>query len=245
MELPEPPWRSAQRKPARQPLSRDLIVDTALKLLEKEGLDALSMRRVAQALNTGPASLYAHVRNREELCELMFDRILGDIDLPKPDPARWRGQLKDLCLAQVKAMVAYPGIAQVVMNAMIPTGPNSLRHGEAMLGFLRAGGLSERHAAFAFDALGLYCKAFAAEVGIWQSAGVDQTDIADRVRQMVDYMKSLPPGTFPNLLAIGPLFSGDTARDRLEFAIDTFIAGLVGGADGGGVAGVLDAGARE
>jgi AcrR family transcriptional regulator len=227
VELPEPPWRSAQRKPARRPLSRDLIVDTALALLEQEGLDALSMRRVAQALDTGPASLYAHVRNRDELLELMFDRILGGLELPTPDPGTWRAQLKDLCLAQIGVMIAYPGIAHAVMNAMIPIGPNALRHGEGMLAILRAGGLSERHAAFAFDALGLYCKAFAAEAGIWKSADYDQAEMAERASQMAEYMRSLPAGTFPNMLAIGPLFSGDTAGERLEFALDTFIAGLV------------------
>jgi AcrR family transcriptional regulator len=226
VELPEPPWRSTQRKPARQALSRDLIVDTALALLEKEGLDALSMRRVAQALNTGPASLYAHVRNRDELCEMMFDRILGELDVPTPDPEHWREQLKELCLTQVRAMIMYPGIAQVVSNTMIPVGPNALRHGEGMLAILRAGGLSERHAAFAFDALGLYGKAYAAEASVWKSADFDEAEMAERGRQMTEYMNSLPSGTFPNLLAIGSLFSAETARERLEFAIDMFIAGL-------------------
>jgi AcrR family transcriptional regulator len=226
VELPEPPWRSAQRKPARQPLNRDLIVDTALSLLEKEGLDALSMRRVAQALQTGPASLYAHVRNRDELLELMFDRILGDLPLPAPDPERWRAQVKELCLAQVHAMLAYPGIARAVLNAMIPIGPNALRHGEATLAILRAGGLSAREAAFAFDALSLYCKAFAAEAGIWKSADFDPAEMAERARQMADYMNSLPAGAFPNMLAVGEFFSGETAYERLGFALDTFIAGL-------------------
>jgi AcrR family transcriptional regulator len=226
VELPEPPWRSGKRKPARAPLSRDKIVDTALGLLEKEGLDALSMRRVAQALDTGPASLYAHVRNRDELCELMFDRILGEVDVPQPDPGRWREQLKELCFGQVRAMLAYPGIATVVMNAMIPIGPNALRHGEAMLAILRSGGLPERQAAWAFDALGLYGKAYATEVASWQSADLDQEAMVQRGRQIAEYMRSLPAGTFPNLLAMGPLFSAETAHERFEFAIDTFIAGL-------------------
>jgi AcrR family transcriptional regulator len=224
VELPEPPWRTGARKPARQPLSREKIVDTALGLLAKEGIEALSMRRVAQVLNTGPASLYAHVRNRDELFELMFDRILGEVEVPRPDPQRWRQQLKELCFSQVKAMITYPGIATVVMNAMIPVGPNALRHGESMLAILRAGGLSERQAAWAFDALGLYGKAYAAEVTSWQSG--DAQELAERGRQMSEYMQSLPPGTFPNLMTVGPLFSGETAHERFEFAIDTFIAGL-------------------
>ncbi|MEV4317935.1 TetR/AcrR family transcriptional regulator [Actinocrispum sp. NPDC049592] len=227
--LPDPPWRSGQRKPARRPLSRDLIVDTALRLLEKEGLDALSMRRVAQALDTGPASLYAHVRNRDELLELMFDRVLGTLEIPEPDPERWREQLKALCLAQIQAMLAYPGLAQAVINAMIPIGPNAMRQGEGMLAVLRAGGLSERDAAFAFDALGLYCKAYAAEASIWRSPDLDHAAMAERARQMTDYMNSLPPNAFPNMLAVGPLFSAETATDRLHFALTTFIAGLARG----------------
>lgn len=224
VELPDPPWRTAARKPVRQPLSRDKIVDTALGLLAKDGIEALSMRRVAQALGTGPASLYAHVQNRDELCELMFDRILGEVDLPEPDPARWRDQLKQLCADQVEAMVTYPGIATVVMNAMIPLGPNALRHGDTMLAILRSGGLTERQAAWAFDALSLYAKAYAAEVTAWRDSSGEE--MAQRGRQVAEYMRSLPDGTFPNLVAVGPLFSGDTARERFEFAVDTFIAGL-------------------
>src|SRR4051812_33822069 len=75
-EVPAPPWRKRRKvAPPRQPLSQDLIIDTALRVLRAEGLDAVSMRRVAQELDTGPASLYAHESNKEELLELMLDRI--------------------------------------------------------------------------------------------------------------------------------------------------------------------------
>ncbi|GAB3875763.1 hypothetical protein GCM10029964_020800 [Kibdelosporangium lantanae] len=97
------------------------------------------------------------------------------------------------------------------MNAMIPIGPNALRHGEAMMAILRAGGLSVRRVAFAFDALGLYCKAYAAEASFWQAADFDQEEMAARAQQMSDYMTALPAGTFPNMLAAGQLFSAETA----------------------------------
>jgi AcrR family transcriptional regulator len=196
-----------------------------MAILEKEGIDAVSMRRVAQALDTGPASLYAHVRNRDELCELMFDRVLGSVEVPVPDPERWRAQLKDLARAQVRAMIAYPGIAKVVMNALIPVGPNVLRHAEAHLALLKAGGLSDKAAAYAFDALGLYCKAYAVEASAWQSGEVDRAELAERGRQLGEYLNALPDA-FPTMHAIGPLFSADTAAERFEFALDAFIAGL-------------------
>jgi AcrR family transcriptional regulator len=224
--MPEPPWRTARAKPAKQPLSQQLIVDTAMKLLASEGLAGVSMRRVAQALNTGAASLYAHVRNREELYELMFDRVLGDLELPEPDPKRWHEQLKDVMRRQVRAMIEHPGIARVVMETLIPIGPNALRQGEGILAIMRAGGLSARDAAFAFDALGLYAKAYALEVSRWQAGDYDPDELAERGRQIGEYMSALPPDAFPNMLEVGPLFSAETAWERFEFAIDAFIAGL-------------------
>lgn len=221
--MPEPPWRPA-RRPVRQPLGRDLIVDTAMEILAAEGIDAVSMRRIAQALSTGPASLYAHISNKEELYELMFDRVLGGIELPEPDPERWREQLKELCRAEVRAMTRYPGIARVMTEMLIPVGPNALRHAEAALAIFRAGGLSERDAAFAFDALSLYAKAYALEVSRWHQS--DAGELAERGRQISAYMSALPPDAFPNLLGIGPLLNEHTAEERFEFAVDAFLGGI-------------------
>lgn len=231
MEVPDPPWRSARRKPVRKPLSQALVVDTALEILAKEGLDAVSMRRIAQALDTGPASLYAHIGNKDELVELMFDRVLGEVTVPEPDPANWREQVKTVARAQVRALEANPGIARVVMETLIPVGPNALRLAEGLLAILRAGGLSERQAAFGFDALGLYVKAYALEVSRWQAGEFDPDELAERGRQVEEYISSLPPNSFPNLLAIGPLFGEETAVERFDFALEVFLRGLAAVAD--------------
>src|SRR5262245_40912566 len=98
MTVPPPPWRRApnpRRPPEKPVLSRDLVVKTALGILAAEGFEAVSMRRVAQQLETGPASLYAHVANKEELDELMLDAVLGDVPALEPDPARWTEQVKE------------------------------------------------------------------------------------------------------------------------------------------------------
>lgn len=226
VEMPDPPWRTARTRTAKRPLSQELILDAAMKILAAEGLGAVSMRRIAQALNTGAASLYAHVRDKEELYELIFDRVLGDVELPKPDPKRWREQLKEVLSRQVRVMIEHPGVAKVVMETLIPIGPNALRQGEAMLAILRAGGLSARAAAFAFDALGLYAKAYALEVSRWRSGDFDPEKLAERGRLIAEYMAALPPDAFPNMLEVGPLFSEETAWERFEFAVDAFIAGL-------------------
>src|SRR3954469_16951746 len=100
-ELPHPPPSSRRARPAKPALSRDLIVDTALELLRTEGYEATSMRRVAQALDTGPASLYVYVANRDELLDLMLDRAIAQVPLPELDPSRWREQLKEVMHGQV------------------------------------------------------------------------------------------------------------------------------------------------
>src|SRR6201996_4789803 len=75
----------------------DAIVSTAFVIVEKEGYEALTMRRVAAALETGPSSLYAHVVNKEDLDELLIGRLSAEIDLPEPDPTRWRQQVVRVC----------------------------------------------------------------------------------------------------------------------------------------------------
>jgi AcrR family transcriptional regulator len=229
---PRPPWqRSSQRKPARAPLTQELIVDTALAVLAEEGIDAVTMRRVAQGLDTGPASLYAHVSNKEELHELMADRVLGEIPLPEVDPAKWRAQLKELLSAQFAALVRYPGIARVVMAIMIPAGPNLLKLGEVTLALLRAGGLSVRHAAFGCDVVGMYVKAFAQESSDWRGGLADRPEIKRRAEELGAYLAALPRSAFPHTIAMNELFSEETSRERFEFGLDILLDGLAARAE--------------
>ncbi len=211
----------------RRSLSQDLIVDTALELLGKGSLDAVSMRRVAQELGTGPASLYAHVSNKEELHELMLDRLLGTLPRPAPDPGRWTEQIIEMARAQLKMLTSYPGIARVGLETIVPAGPNALAYGEAVLAVLRAGGLPDRVAVLAFDTLSLWCAAFAFEVGAARSGDVDPEQIAARGKEIGAYMAARPT-QFPNLLGVGPILSGATPEERFEFGLDVFLAGLVG-----------------
>ncbi|WP_084144975.1 TetR/AcrR family transcriptional regulator [Amycolatopsis jejuensis] len=229
MTVPPPPWRrtpSPRRRAAKPMLSQELVVKTALEILAAEGIDAVSMRRVAQQLDTGPASLYAYVANKGELDELMLDAALGEVPCPEPDPARWTEQVKEQIRHQISAMMAYPGIAKVAWQTPIPVTPNSLLQGEIMLRLLRAGGLDLRQATFAGDALGTYAKAFAYEASGWTFGDYDPAEMDERGQQMSAYMQSLPADMFANLLQAGQFFNADTSEARLEFALEAFVAGL-------------------
>lgn len=223
----EAEWpRSRPAAQQRRALSQDLIVDTALDLLGKGGLDTVSMRRVAQELGTGPASLYAHVSSKEELHELMLDRLLSRLPRPEPNPDIWTEQILEMARAQLKMLTSYPGIARVGLETVVPAGPNALAYGEAVLAVLRAGGLPDRVAVFAFDTLSLWCSAFAYEISAIRTGEVDKAQIEARSREIGSYMAARP-AQFPNLLGVGRLLSEATAEERFEFALDVFLAGLM------------------
>src|SRR5215211_8875628 len=125
--VPEPPWRRSRAEPARsdrRPLTQEAIVDAGLELLERDGMVGLSMRKLAQELGTGAASLYWHVRDKEELLSLLLDRIVGEADVPEPDPENWQAQVKELLRAARRLLSERRDAAQLSLGR-IPAGPNS------------------------------------------------------------------------------------------------------------------------
>jgi AcrR family transcriptional regulator len=226
-EIPPPPWRRT-KKAARQrrPLSQELIVDTAMRVLDAEGLDALSMRRVALDLRTGPASLYAHVANKDELLELMIDRIVGEMEIPAPDPGRWQEQIVESAIAAHRVWTRHPGIARAAL-ANIPVGPNSLRFSEATLAILRAGGVPDQQAGWFIDRLSLYVLADAFEESLHRERGRETEDDARAYYEQIRaYFQSLPPDRFPVITSmVGPLLSGG-GDERLRFGVELMVRGL-------------------
>src|SRR5262249_42274990 len=130
-----------------------------------EGYDALTMRRLATALETGPSSLYAHVVNKEDLDELLIGRLCAEIDLPEPDPATWRTQLIGVCTQLRDQYLRYPGISQAAFAAA-PSNLDTLRVSEGLLAILLAGGIDPQAAAWAIDSLTLYVNAYSLEVSL-------------------------------------------------------------------------------
>ncbi|NYI07080.1 TetR/AcrR family transcriptional regulator [Allostreptomyces psammosilenae] len=224
-DLPPPPWRRGPGRP-RQQLTREAIVTAALRIMGEEGLDAVTMRRVAQALNTGPASLYAHVRDKQDLHELMLDEVFKDVRAPEPDPRRWREQLKEVTLATTQVLLDHPGTAQILMRTLIPTTPGLLVIMDATLGILRAAGFPDHVALRASDALALYSTAYAYEASLWPSGEAGQEEATRRIGEIEDYLDSLPADRLPHLTALRPAMRGGDAVEHFEFALDVFIAGI-------------------
>jgi AcrR family transcriptional regulator len=215
--------RSTRDRPAKAPLSEDVILETALRLLREEGLDAVTMRRLAGELDTGPASLYVYIRNRDDLLNALLDRISGMVHLEEPDPAHWREQVHRLVDGILKVMEEHRGIARVSI-ANVPTGESSLLVAENLMGLLLAGGVTPRDAAWACDILPLITVASAVETATYQERGDEQDELAGQLEAVFSRISA---DRFPNLTRYGAdLVSGD-GDERFRYAIDVFLDGLV------------------
>jgi AcrR family transcriptional regulator len=186
------------------------------------------MRRVAQALDTGPASLYVYVANRDELLDLMLDHAISTVPLPEPDPARWREQLKELLRALARMLSDdYPGITRLAM-ATIPTGPGALAASESMLALMKAGGMSDQAAGYACDILNLYVQAQALEQALYlERSGSHEAFVHDYIKGVAERFRSLPPARYPYLSSLVPELMAGDGDERFEVGLDVLINGLL------------------
>ncbi|HEY1917058.1 MAG TPA: TetR/AcrR family transcriptional regulator C-terminal domain-containing protein [Streptosporangiaceae bacterium] len=212
--------RSTRDRPAKAPLSEEAIVDAALAILKAEGLEAVSMRRVAAALDTGPGSLYVYVEGRDGLLEAMFDHIIAQVRLEVPDSSRWRAQLHSLLERLRAELVAHPGMAAATMIDP-PRTDVSMRLLENLLGILLAGGLDAQDAAWAADILSAQVTYAAIE------AALRRADPSALAAEITANFARLPAEEFPLINAhAAQLVSGDV-DERLRFAIDVVIDGVL------------------
>ena len=224
-EPPEPPWRRSQ-PPPRAPITREAIVEAALIVLDRVGMEGLSMRRVAEELGTGAASLYWHVRNKEELFQLIFDRVTREVVLPEPDPTRWKEQLKDLGLQMRQVLSKYRDVARLSFGR-IPAGPQTALLSEWLFTLLQPVGIPDRAIAYIGDFAGLYVGAFCFEESLGYSSPTGEDLPPEQIVQMMrDYMLSLPRQRFPRTIAALDLLLEFNPEERFEFGLDLLIAGL-------------------
>ena len=216
--------RSTRDRPAKAPLSREAVIDAGLGVLRSEGIEGVTMRRVAAELDTGAASLYVYVSNREDLLNQMFDAVAGEIDTDDDaDPARWREQLEALLTAARDAMDRYPGIARVPL-ANVPTGPNATRVADHMLGLLRAGGVDDRSAAWFVDVISLYINAASYETSIYVEEGRAEENVDEEIRES---FAQLSPAEYPNIMSLLPLLTSGDGDQRFAFGLQLMINGLL------------------
>jgi AcrR family transcriptional regulator len=222
--LPTPPWSSARAPRQRRTLNRDLVVDTAMAIVDEEGLDGLSMRRLADRLGTGPASLYAHVSGRDELLMLLLERAAADIVVPDPEPDRWQEQVSEVAYSMRDALLPHRDLAGAAL-ANIPTGEHAMRFADRLLAVLLAGGVDRRHAAMVIDLLPQLVVNDVYEGSLFARRLQEQPDYFDRLHE---YWGSMPADRFPHVAALAEEIGGgeDEGEVRFAFALELFVTGL-------------------
>ena len=216
----------ARRAPRSRTLSREAITDAALKIVDTEGLDAMTMRTVAHSLGTGPASLYAHVSSKEDLLEMVIERVIGEVEFAvEPDPERWQEQVKQ-AMRDMRAVFGRHRDLARASFARIPLGENALRGSETMIRVLRAGGLPDRVIALACDLLPLYAMAVAYEESLFDFAGASEADFDAFIESMRGYFAGLPRERFPNVVALATVLTEGDNNERFEFGLEVLVRGL-------------------
>jgi AcrR family transcriptional regulator len=230
--VPPPPWqrlpeRSSRRR--REPISRDAIVDAAIALLDRDGLDALSMRSLAEQLGTGAASLYWHVGSKDGLLDLVLDRLIGEVAIPDADPERWQEQVREVARNQRAVSLRHPYVVRISIGR-IPMGPNAIRLSERTLAIMRAGGLPPQLAVQGHLLLISTINGFTLdETGVGDPPGArpDDAPSPEEAAEMASgYLRSLPPAHFPNLVELADEYTLVDDDARFDLLIGIFVDGL-------------------
>ncbi|HEY3980574.1 MAG TPA: TetR/AcrR family transcriptional regulator [Streptosporangiaceae bacterium] len=218
------PVVSRRERPAKPALTRAGIVAAAIAVMQAEGLQRVTMRRLAQELDTGAASLYVYVRNTAELHAAMLDELLAQVDLsPVSAAGDWRERLIAVLWSYTRILFEQPGLAPSVLVAR-PSGPAYLSLAEGILALLSDGRVPPDRAAWAVDLLLHFATSTAAEQSTRQRAA----DAADEEDAVAAALRAASPATYPHLAALGAdeLLSGP-GPDRLTWGFNVLINGFL------------------
>jgi len=209
-----------RRSPSRAPLTRERIVETALRIMDSEGLEAVTMRRVGHELGVEAMSLYGHVRDKEEILSGVIEAVMAEFEFPHDHPD-WREAARRAARAWRALLTAHPNVLTLMSHQRKPmTSPVALRPTEHALTILSRAGLSREETVRAFRAFGGYIQGFVlAEIANMfggRDVHVSREDLA----------RSLPLEELPELAShLEFLFDCDLDAE-FEYGLDLMIRGL-------------------
>ena len=214
--------RSRRERPAKPALTRQGIIDVSLAILREEGLNKVTMRRIAEALDTGPASLYVYVHNTADLHAQILDALLLGVTEPLSMEGTWRDHLKHTLTRYTLILFQYPEIARMTLITH-PSGPNYLALIEHLLALLKEGGMSDREAAWTVDLLLLYATANAAE----HSTRKSSSQAAGEDAVLAEVVSTIDTSMYPHIAELGDELLSGSGPDRFQWGIDVFLTGAL------------------
>ena len=203
-------------------LSKQRVVVEAVRLADREGVDGLSMRRLAGALGAGAMSLYHYVASKEELLDAMIDVVFAEIDLP-PEESDWQSVMRQRSVS-ARQVLARHTWAIGLMESRTSPGPAHLRHREAVTACLRKAGFSVVMATHANWLLDAYVYGYALQEASLPFDTADEfTDVTEDV-----FLPQLPADEFPylNESAAALVAAGYDPTEEFGFGLDLVLAAL-------------------
>ncbi|CAJ60621.1 MULTISPECIES: TetR/AcrR family transcriptional regulator [Frankia] len=215
--------RTAERRRPR--LTREAIVDAAVAMADAEGLEAVSIRRVAAALDARPMSLYSHFDRKDDLLALMNDQVAAEVIVPEPLPTDWRDALRAIAHRTRDSSLRHPWVLQTL--ACHPRlGPNGLRHAEQSAAAVAALPLPPRRRAAMLRAVDTYTLGHVtAELRERQGylGGADRAEVQRYLTGVLD------GGQYPHLAQFHSqdlVLVGENARDSFAEGLEWLLAGI-------------------
>ena len=205
----------------RNRLSRERVLAAAIAHADNGGFAALSMRKLAEELEVAPMALYRHVADKDDLVDGMVDVVFGEIGLPVAG-ADWRTAMRRRAISVREALVRHRWAIGLLESRRNP-GPANLRHHDAVLGSLRAGGFDVEMAAHAYSLLDSYIYGFA---GTQMNLPFNRHDAADMAQTMLE---PFPRDEYPNLVEIiaeHVMKPGYDYGDEFEYGLELILDGL-------------------
>jgi len=213
---------------AKERLSRERIVDAALALADAEGLEAVTIRRLAQDQGVTPMALYWHFKDKELLLNGIAERLVSEVALPTGSAeGRWDERFRDLLSAMLVVLRAHPAAADLLRTRIMLSRPG-LDLTEQALGLLREAGFSpEQSAQLAGQALASIVLLVTTVPGV--QVGEEAAEREQRLRTKRAAFQALSPERYPNLLASADGFTEcGSVPAYFDLGLDLFMAGVRG-----------------
>jgi AcrR family transcriptional regulator len=204
----------------RTPLSRERILAAALELVDEQGIDALSMRKLAQALGYEAMSLYHHVAKKDDLLDGILDLVLAEME--PPDPAGGLPAIRTAAISAHEALAKHPWAAALLMTPS-RIRPARIEFMNALLGSLRNAGFSAETTYHAYHALDAHIIGFS----LWASTHGKMPEQIEDARAWFEQM--IPVATLPYLHEHGLQHLDDGPLQEVsafEFALDLLLGGF-------------------
>jgi AcrR family transcriptional regulator len=226
--LPRPVKTPGKRsRGSNLPLTREHIVSTAMAVVDRDGLKALSMRRLGSELGVDPMAVYYHIPNKEALFDAIVEAVMAGIDLSIDDPAQsCEERALTAARAYRDALLAHVNALPIVLQRG-PATPVALRPVEVLLGILRDAGLPP---AEALAGMNLIAAAVRGAVGMGPAPEGSNHPTPEQMEAMA---RSFPPGEFPNLIESLP-FAGEFMERGFDFGVRVIVRGLLAEPQSGG-----------